>query len=84
MTNQDLKIGDQVKICALQKNYLYVKDAENKRRPKIGDIARVSKVFNESKPGVLLSCEDFRGDIIWELSFANDEIELESVKARKH
>ena len=84
MLNNDFKIGDQVRIRALQKNYLYVKDAHNQRRPKVGDIAKISKVFNHTEPGLQLSCEDFRGDLIWQLNFSSDEIELETVKPRKH
>jgi hypothetical protein len=80
-------VGDQVRIASLYKDYLYVKDPDNKRRPKIGDIAEVRQVYgqdNSSKKGYQLNCQDFKGDKIWQLNFNIEQVELESVKNRKN
>ncbi len=80
-------IGDQVRVTSLFKDYIYVKDADNKRRPKVGDIAEVYKVYgqdDDSDQGYQLNCKDFKGEKIWRLNFSLEQIELESVKQRKN
>jgi len=72
------KQHDVVKIKNLIRNNCFVKSSLNKRRPQAGDIATIVKVYeaNGVRKGFELKCSNHIGGIIWQLSFAIDEIVL--------
>ena len=71
--------SDVVRLVRFVKTFEYVRDAHNLRRPKVGDVARVLKVYRSGTPGYQLECKDGRGKKQWVLSFRSDEIDLELV-----
>ena len=78
------RLGDYVRITALLKNNFYVQDSRNRRRPKIGDIAQITKIYDTHSLGLRLTCKDFRGDMIWQLNFPEDAIELQVYENNEH
>ncbi len=74
-----LKKADRIKLTRLVRNNQFVKDAFNTRRPATGDVATVMDVFTGPVEGYELECVDHRGDTVWRLGFAADEIEYELV-----
>lgn len=73
-------VGDTVCIKALLKNNVYVQDSDNLRRPQVGDIARVCKVYTGKDKGYQLRCNDGQGARIWLLNFSLHVITLERVR----
>jgi len=70
---------DVVRLVRFVKKFEYVKDPHNLRRPRVGDIATILKVYRSGTLGYQLECKDGRGKSQWILSFRIDEIDLESV-----
>ena len=87
MTTDDSLItfeaGDVVRLVRFVKTFEYVKDPHNLRRPKVGDVARILKVYRSGTLGYQLECTDGRGKPQWLLSFRIDEIDLALVRAQK-
>ncbi len=74
------EVCDVVRLVRFVKTFEYVKDSHNLRRPKVGDVARILKVYRSGTLGYQLECTDGRGKPQWVLSFRIDEIDLELVQ----
>ncbi len=74
---------DVVRLVRFVKTFEYVKDPYNRRRPKVGDVATILKVYRSGTLGYQLECKDGRGETQWVLSFRIDEIDLELVHPGK-
>ena len=74
---------DVVRLVRFVKTFEYVKDPNNRRRPKVGDMATILKVYRSGTLGYQLECKDGRGKTQWVLSFRIDEIDLELVQPGK-
>ena len=74
---------DVVRLVRFVKTFEYVKDPSNRRRPKVGDMATILKVYRSGTLGYQLECKDGRGKTQWVLSFRIDEIDLELVHRGK-
>ncbi len=68
---------DVVRLVRFVKTFEYVKDPNNRRRPKVGDIATILQVYRSGTLGYKLECKNGRGETQWMLSFRIDEIDLE-------
>ncbi len=71
---------DVVRLVKFVRTSEYVKDPNNRRRPRAGDVAKILKVHRTGTRGYLLECKDGRGETQWVLSFRADEIDLELVR----
>ena len=77
------EVLDVVRLVRFVKTFEYVKDPLNRRRPKVGDVATILKVYRSGTLGYQLECKDGRGEMLWLLSFRVDEIDLELVSSAK-
>ncbi|MCZ6617382.1 MAG: hypothetical protein O7E57_04560 [Gammaproteobacteria bacterium] len=74
---------DVVRLVRFVKSFQYVKDPVNRRRPRVGDVATILKVYRSGTLGYQLECKDGRGETQWVLSFPIAEIDLELVLSGK-
>ena len=74
-----LQKNDVVKIRRIIKNYQFVKDDFNQRKPHDGDIVTVTQVYTGARPGYQLQCRGPQQQIIWNLGFACDEFEYDKI-----
>ncbi len=70
-----LTLNDRILLTAIQKDYRFVQDINNKRAPKVGDIACIEAVLNHDILGYELACYDHRDDLIWRMKFSESAME---------
>lgn len=73
-----LASGDRIRLRRVIKNNDFVKDAANRRRPRVGDEVVVREVLGPPL-GYKLECCNGLGAVEWVLSFAAEEFEWESI-----